>query len=64
MDPKKLTKFSKDKVVPAVAKKYVCQIVSFEMLQGLMKYLHLELFPQIQIKAGKEVSLRSLLASL
>jgi hypothetical protein len=29
-----------------------------------MKYLHLELFPQIQIKAGKEVSLCSLLASL
>ena len=59
MDPEKLAEFSKDQMVPAVAKNDVHQIVSIKMPQGLMKYLHLELFPWIQIKAVKGVSLHT-----
>jgi hypothetical protein len=59
MNPEKLAAFSKNQMVPAVAEKYVRQITVFEIPQGLSKYLELELFPRIQLKVGKGVSLRT-----
>ncbi|KIM81105.1 hypothetical protein PILCRDRAFT_89356 [Piloderma croceum F 1598] len=59
MNPEKLAAFSKNQMVPAVAEKYVRQITVFEIPQGLSKYLELELFPRIQLKVRKGVSLRT-----
>ena len=53
-DPAKIVKFSKKKnMIPAVADKYLNQIVDVEMPQGLKQYLELELFPCVQQKVGK-----------
>lgn len=45
MNPQKLAMFSKDKMIPAKAQKYLTQIVDKEMPKGLKKYLEVELFP-------------------
>ena len=45
-------------MIPAVADKYLHQIVDVEMPQGLKQYLELELFPCVQQKVGKGVSLK------
>ncbi|KAI6002452.1 hypothetical protein F5J12DRAFT_894217 [Pisolithus orientalis] len=57
MNPLKLIEFSKEKMVPAAAKQYLEQITNVEMPQGLKKYMELELFPCIQLKPSKGVSL-------
>jgi hypothetical protein len=44
MNPKKLVEFSKDNMVTKEAEKYLCHVVKSEMLWGLKKYLHVELF--------------------
>jgi transposase len=59
MDPKKLAKFSQQKMVPDVAKKYLEKIVADEMPRGLKRYMEVELFPQIHLKVGKGVSLQT-----
>ena len=57
MNPQKLALFSKNEMIPAEAAKYLTQIVDKEMPWGLKKYLELELFPRIQIKVGKGISI-------
>ncbi|KAN0128344.1 hypothetical protein V8E53_013849 [Lactarius tabidus] len=48
--PQKLSDFTKNKLLPAEARKYLHNIVQREMPAGLKKYLELELFPHIEIK--------------
>ncbi|KIJ35189.1 hypothetical protein M422DRAFT_181072 [Sphaerobolus stellatus SS14] len=48
MNPKKLVEFTKNKLLPDEAKRYLQCIVETEMPSGLKKYLELELFPRIQ----------------
>ena len=57
MNPGKLAEFAKGKMLPAAADKYLCNIVQNEMPKGLKKYMELKLFPQIQMKVGKGISL-------
>ncbi|KIJ39220.1 hypothetical protein M422DRAFT_258109 [Sphaerobolus stellatus SS14] len=57
IDPKKLALFSKQKLIPNEASKCLHQIVNTEMPTGLKKYMELELFPRIQMKVAKGVSL-------
>lgn len=60
MNPSKLAEFSQNKMVPAMADKYLRQVVDEEMPRGLKKYLELELFPRINMRAGKKgVSIRT-----
>ncbi|KIJ51680.1 hypothetical protein M422DRAFT_78752, partial [Sphaerobolus stellatus SS14] len=59
MNPKKLVEFTKNKLLPDEAKRYLQCIVETEMPSGLKKYLELELFPQIQVKVSKGISLRT-----
>ena len=57
MDPVKLNKFTKNKLVPQAADKYLCHLVDNEMPQGLKKYMEVKLFPCIHLKAGHGISL-------
>ncbi|KAF9455892.1 hypothetical protein BDZ94DRAFT_1293065 [Collybia nuda] len=59
MDPKKLMEFSKDIMVTKEAEKYLCHVVESEMPRGLKKYLEVELFPRIQLKVARGVSVRT-----
>jgi hypothetical protein len=59
MDPAKLVEFSEQKMIPAAAKQYVEKIVDDEMPRGLKRYMEVELFPRIQLKVGKGVSLQT-----
>ena len=59
MDPAKLVEFSQQKMVPAAAKKYLEKIITDEMPRGLKRYMEVELFPWIQLKVGKGVSLQT-----
>ena len=57
MDPVKLNKFTKNKLVPQAADKYLCHLVDNEMPQGLKEYMEVKLFPHIHLKAGHGISL-------
>jgi hypothetical protein len=57
MDPAKLAEFSKDNLVSAAADKYFQHIVDTEMPAGLKKYMDVELFPRLHLKAGRGISL-------
>jgi hypothetical protein len=59
MDPQKLSDFTKNKLLSDEAKKYLHHIIKTEMPTGLKKYLELELFPCIQVKVSKGVSLQT-----
>ncbi|TFY73326.1 hypothetical protein EWM64_g10686 [Hericium alpestre] len=59
MNPAKLAEFSKDKMVTDAAMEYAHHIVDVEMPQGLKKYLEVELFLRIHLKAAKGISLRT-----
>ena len=59
MNPEKLAEFSQNKLAFEVAAKYAHRVTNIEMPQGLKKYLEVELFPRIHLKAGKGVSLRT-----
>jgi hypothetical protein len=59
MDPKKLAEFTKNKMIPAAANKYLRHIVDDEMPKGLKQYMEVELFPRIQLKVGKGVTLET-----
>jgi hypothetical protein len=59
MNPQKLSDFTKNKLLPDEAKKYLHNIIETEMPAGLKKYLELELFPRIQMKVSKGISLRT-----
>ncbi|KAF8572941.1 hypothetical protein K439DRAFT_1625422 [Ramaria rubella] len=52
MDPNKLLEYSRVTMVTTEHKKYMDHVNKVEMPNGLKKYLELELFPQIQYKAG------------
>ena len=57
MDAPMLTDFSKNRLVPVEAEKYLHGIVQNEMPQGLKCYMELDLFPHIHLKVGKGISL-------
>lgn len=57
MNPQKLTEFSQNKMLPAEAEKYLRRVVDKEMPQGLKKYMEVDLFPRIQLKVCKGVSI-------
>jgi hypothetical protein len=57
MDPEKLTAFSANKLVPAVADEYLHNITHNEMPHSFKKYMEYELFPRIHLKVGRGVSL-------
>ncbi len=57
MNPAKLKEFSQGKLIPSAADQYLRHIVHEEMPQGLKKYLEIELFPRIQLKVKKGISL-------
>ncbi|KAG1850739.1 hypothetical protein C8R48DRAFT_750082 [Suillus tomentosus] len=57
VNPEKLAQFSKDKLIPSEAEKYLHALVDDEMPCGLKKYLELELFPRIHLKVGRGISL-------
>jgi len=57
MDPAKLAKFTKDKLLPDAAAKYVQHITHEEMPIGLKKYMEVELFPRIHMKVRWGISL-------
>ena len=59
MDPGKLANFSQHKMIPATAEKYLRHVVDEEMPKGLKRYIELELFPRIQQKVTKGVSLET-----
>ena len=56
-NPQKLPDFTKNKLLPDEAKKYLHNIVETEMPAGLKRYLELELFPCIHMKVSKGISL-------
>ena len=57
MDLSKLNKFTKNRLVPQAADKYLCSIVENEMPWGLKKYMDVQLFPCIHLKPGHGISL-------
>jgi hypothetical protein len=57
MNPEKLTQFSQNKLIPSVADEYLHHIICDEMPCGLKKYMKYELFPHIQLKVGRGISL-------
>jgi len=57
VNPEKLVEFSKAKMVPTAAAHYLEHITNFEIPEGLKKYMELELFPRIQLKSSKGISL-------
>ena len=59
MNPQKLADFTKNKLLPDEARKYLQHVVSTEMPAGLKKYMELKLFPRIQMKVTRGISLRT-----
>jgi hypothetical protein len=59
IDPAKLVDFSQKKMIPAAADKYLRKLVDNEMPRGLKQYMEVELFPRVQLKVGKGVSLKT-----
>ena len=59
MNPAKLVEFSKKKMIPDAANKYLRKIVDEEMPHGLKRYMELKLFPRVQQKVSKGVSLET-----
>ncbi|KAG1896770.1 uncharacterized protein F5891DRAFT_1192665 [Suillus fuscotomentosus] len=57
INPEKLAEFSKSKLIPSEAEKYLHTIVNDGMPHGLKHYMELELFPQIHLKIGRGISL-------
>ncbi|CAK5267892.1 unnamed protein product [Mycena citricolor] len=54
VDPEKLRAFTMGQLIPAAAEKYLTHLVEDEMPRGLKKYMELEIFPRIQLKAGNK----------
>jgi len=57
VNPEKLVEFSKAKMVPTAAVHYLEHNTNFEIPEGLKKYMELKLFPCIQLKSSKGISL-------
>ena len=56
-NPRKFQEFVNKKMLPEEVEKYAKHIVNKEMPRGMKCYLELELFPRIQLKIGKGISL-------
>ena len=56
-NPKKFADFTEQKLFPAEAEKYAEHIIDKEMPHHLKKYLEVDLFPWIQMKVGKGISI-------
>lgn len=56
-NPKKFADFTEQKLFPAEAEKYAKHIINKEMPCHLKKYLEVDLFPWIQMKAFQSVQL-------
>jgi hypothetical protein len=59
INPTKLAAFTAKTLIPAEAKKYAHKLVENEMPNGLKQYMETELFPCIQFKAAKGVSIET-----
>jgi len=59
MNPKKLSDFTKNKLIPNEQKKYLIDIVDQQMPRGLKQYMEMELLPRVQMKVSKGISLRT-----
>jgi hypothetical protein len=57
MNPGKLAEFTAQTMVPAAARHYGTNLTNNEIPKGLKRYLELELFPRIHMKAAHGVSL-------
>jgi hypothetical protein len=57
MNPSKLQEFSQGTMIPSAADPYLRHLVNEEMPKGLKRYMELELFPRIQLKVAKGISL-------
>lgn len=57
MNPEKLVQFTQNKLIPSVADAYLRKIIKEEMPRGLQRYMEVELFPRIQLKARRGVSI-------
>lgn len=57
MNPERLCQFTEDKLVPTAANAYLQQIINVEMPKGLKQYMEDVLFPCVQLKVGRGISL-------
>lgn len=57
MNPEKLQQFTKGELIPAAANAYLKHVIDVEMPKGLKKYMDTVLFPRIQMKVVRGVSL-------
>jgi hypothetical protein len=57
MNPLKLAQLLKGELITKVAEEYAREVSDHEMPHGLMQYVELELFPRIQVKCKKGISL-------
>ena len=57
MNPRKLSDFTKNNLLPAEADKYLKHLVDDEIPKALKKYLEVNIFPHIQMKVSKGISL-------
>ena len=55
-NPKKMADFTKNKMLPKEANKYINRILEKEKSCGMKQYLEVELFLRIQIKVSKGIS--------
>jgi transposase len=59
INPARVVEFSSQTMIPEAAKKYLREVTEHEMPAGLKKYIELELFPRIQHKVKKGISLET-----
>ena len=57
MNPAKLAQFTQKELIPSAADKYLKHIINEEIPKGLKQYLEYELFPRIQLKTARGISL-------
>src|SRR5882762_5006269 len=57
MSPEKLLQFSENKLIPSATDEYLRHIIKEEMPRGLKQYMEYELFPRIQLKVSRGISL-------
>ena len=59
MNPEKLVNFTKDNTIDEALRKHMRHVVDNEIPRGLQKYLEVELFPRIQLKVTKGISIHT-----
>ncbi|KAL1672218.1 hypothetical protein EV122DRAFT_255977 [Schizophyllum commune] len=58
-DPQMLSTFMKNEMLPDLAKRYAVDEIAPQMARGLKQYLEVELFPRIQFKVARGISVRT-----